>query len=272
MESFSIFARNDRLPARLAAGPLEDLIHYHGPEIIAEMEVRSRCNPEFRHLLGGVWESGTPEIWTRIQNVQGKVWCSGADMVLWRSDLIVGPKARPHSPFSHPHPATIRLQQWAITTARDLHDAASRLIAKENAVSTPLKARSVFLILSIVFTAACTTPREHSPPSCQKWNVSGPWSISQSNGFSITFILQQKHDALTGTADNGSGPVPVIGNMHDNQLTMSVSWASGGAGRYAATMNPSGLLIDGFTQNLSMPWSTATWSTAEQFKCAKRSR
>jgi hypothetical protein len=92
MERFSIFARNDRLPARLAAGPLEDLIHYHGPEIIAEMEVRSRCNPEFRHLLGGVWESGTPEIWTRIQKVQGKVWCSGADMVLWRSDVIVGQK------------------------------------------------------------------------------------------------------------------------------------------------------------------------------------
>jgi hypothetical protein len=127
-------------------------------------------------------------------------------------------------------------------------------------------------VLSTMFTTACTTPRERSPLPCQQWNVSGPWSISQTNGFAITFILQQKQDALTGTADNGSGPVPVIGTMHDNQLAMTVSWASGGAGRYTATMNPSGLLIEGFTHNLSMPSSTATWSTAEQFKCAKRSR
>jgi hypothetical protein len=151
-----------------------------------------------------------------------------------------------------------------------LHDTASSL--KENALSTPQKAGFGFLILSIMFTTACTTPRERSPLPCQRWNVSGAWSISQTNGFAITFILQQKQDALTGTADNGSGPVPVIGTMHDNQLAMTVSWASGGAGRYTATMNPSGQLIEGFTHNLSMPSSTATWSTSEQFKCAKRSR
>jgi hypothetical protein len=83
---------------------------------------------------------------------------------------------------------------------------------------------------------------------------------------------QQKQDALTGTADNGSGPVPVIGTLHDDQLAMTVSWASGGAGRYTATMSPSGQLIEGFTQNLSMPWSTATWNTVDQFECTKRSR
>ena len=139
-------------------------------------------------------------------------------------------------------------------------------------MSTPLKAGLVFLVLSIIFTTACTTPRERSPPPCQRWNVSGTWSISQTNGFYITFILQQKQDALTGTANNGSGTVPVFGSMHDNQLAMTVSWASGGAGRYTATMNPSGSLIEGFTHNLSMPSSTATWSTPEQFQCAKRSR
>jgi hypothetical protein len=141
---------------------------------------------------------------------------------------------------------------------------------KENIVSTPLKAGFLLFILTIMFTSACTTPRERL--SCQRWNVSGTWSISQSNGFSITFIVQQKQEALTGTADNGSGPVPVVGTMHNNQLAMTVSWASGGAGRYTATMSPSGLLIEGFTQNLSMPSSTATWNTAEQFKCTNRSR
>lgn len=137
-------------------------------------------------------------------------------------------------------------------------------------MGTPLKAGFVLVILSIAFTSACTTPKERSPRPCQRWNVSGTWSISQSNGFSITFMLQQKHDALTGTADNGSGPVPVVGTLHDNQLAMTVSWASGGAGRYTATMSPSGQLIEGFTQNLSMPSSTATWSTVDQFECTKR--
>jgi hypothetical protein len=84
--------------------------------------------------------------------------------------------------------------------------------------------------------------------------------------------VQQKQDALMGTADNGSGPVPVVGTLRDNQLAMTVSWAWGGAGRYTATMSPSGQLIEGFTQNLSMPSSTATWSTVDQFECTKRSR
>ncbi len=37
----------------LAAGPLEDLIHYSGPEFIEPVELESRPNPAFRHLLGG---------------------------------------------------------------------------------------------------------------------------------------------------------------------------------------------------------------------------
>jgi hypothetical protein len=79
-------------------------------------------------------------------------------------------------------------------------------------------------------------------------------------------------DGAAYSADSGSGPVPLIGTMRDNQLAMTVSWSSGGAGRYTATMNPDGLLTDGFTQNLSMHASTASWSTAEQFKCEVRSR
>jgi len=139
-------------------------------------------------------------------------------------------------------------------------------------VSTPLKAGLLLFILTIIFASACTTPRERPPRPCQQWNVSGTWSISQSNGFYITFIVQEKQDVLTGTADNGSGPVPMVGTLRANELAMTVSWASGGAGRYTATMSPSGQLTEGFTQNLSMPSSTATWNTVAQFECTKRSR
>ena len=58
----------------LAAGPLEDLINHHGPEFIERIELESRRNKAFRHLLGGVWKSSTPEIWARVQKAQGDLW------------------------------------------------------------------------------------------------------------------------------------------------------------------------------------------------------
>jgi len=59
----------------LAAGPLEDLIHYHGDRFIDEIELEARQNPAFRHLLGGVWESSSPEIWNRILEARdNKAW------------------------------------------------------------------------------------------------------------------------------------------------------------------------------------------------------
>ena len=58
----------------LAAGPLEDLIQYHGPDFIDRIEAESRRNPAFRRLLGGVWRSSSPEIWARIEKARGEVW------------------------------------------------------------------------------------------------------------------------------------------------------------------------------------------------------
>jgi len=58
----------------LAAGPLEDLIHDYGPKFIDLIEIESRQNPHFRHLLGGVWESSTPDIWNRIKKARGQSW------------------------------------------------------------------------------------------------------------------------------------------------------------------------------------------------------
>ena len=59
----------------LAAGPLEDLIHYHGIEYIERIEAEARQNPAFRHLLGGVWQSGPKDVWERIEVARrGIVW------------------------------------------------------------------------------------------------------------------------------------------------------------------------------------------------------
>jgi hypothetical protein len=120
--------------------------------------------------------------------------------------------------------------------------------------------------LVVIFACAaagCTS----NPPTCGRWNVAGTWNFAQSNGFFITFVLQQRGERLMGTADNGSGAVPLTGTMQGDQFSVTVSWVSGGAGRYTAAMSPSGELVNGFTQNLSMPSSTASWSTQARFKC-----
>jgi hypothetical protein len=65
---------SQKVIAVLAAGPLEDLIEAHGAEYIERVEYEARKNPRFRHLLGGVWESGTPEIWKRVEQARVKAW------------------------------------------------------------------------------------------------------------------------------------------------------------------------------------------------------
>ena len=58
----------------LAAGPLEDLIENHGVMWIDRIELEARQNPKFRHLLGGVWQSSTPAIWSRIEKARVTSW------------------------------------------------------------------------------------------------------------------------------------------------------------------------------------------------------
>lgn len=62
---------NDRVIEVLAAGPLEDLLAYHGETIIEKIEEEAESNKSFANLLGGVWQNMMPNhIWERIQ----KVW------------------------------------------------------------------------------------------------------------------------------------------------------------------------------------------------------
>ncbi|MBW8369581.1 MAG: hypothetical protein K0M66_01165 [Thiobacillus sp.] len=59
----------------LAAGPLEDLLTEHGPNIIAKVELQARRDPKFNFLLGGVWQNAmNNDIWSRVQAIRNKVW------------------------------------------------------------------------------------------------------------------------------------------------------------------------------------------------------
>lgn len=55
----------------LAAGPLEDLIDYHGEAMIDRIERKAVSNPVFKRLLCGVWPSSSKEIWARVEEARG---------------------------------------------------------------------------------------------------------------------------------------------------------------------------------------------------------
>jgi hypothetical protein len=65
---------NDVIPI-LAAGPLEEVLAYHGPVIIDRIEDEARRSPDFCHLLGGVWQNRMPdEIWQRVRRAAPNRW------------------------------------------------------------------------------------------------------------------------------------------------------------------------------------------------------
>ncbi len=54
----------------LSAGPLEDLLSYHGESMIDNVESEAQSNPVFASLLGGMWKNSMSEaVWSRVQSV-----------------------------------------------------------------------------------------------------------------------------------------------------------------------------------------------------------
>lgn len=56
----------------LGAGPLEDLIQYHGPAVVERIERRAQTDNRFLGVLQCVWRSSTPDVWARIEVAQGE--------------------------------------------------------------------------------------------------------------------------------------------------------------------------------------------------------
>lgn len=62
----------DQILANLAAGPVEDLLVYHGDRFIDRVETLAKSDAIFRKLLGAVWQNEIPEsVWKRVRAVAG---------------------------------------------------------------------------------------------------------------------------------------------------------------------------------------------------------
>ena len=65
----------DSILANIAAGPLEDLLVYHGDKFIDRFELLARDDQQFRKMLGAVWQNNMSDIlWTRVKAIAAPPW------------------------------------------------------------------------------------------------------------------------------------------------------------------------------------------------------
>jgi hypothetical protein len=63
---------SERVLGMIAAGLMEDLLHYSGETFISRIESQASADAVFRRMLHGVWESGEPDVWSRLVAARGR--------------------------------------------------------------------------------------------------------------------------------------------------------------------------------------------------------
>jgi len=59
--------------SNLGAGPLEDLLVYHGAEYIDQVETKARQIPQFTQVVKSVWKNNmSNDVWERISAIKAK--------------------------------------------------------------------------------------------------------------------------------------------------------------------------------------------------------
>ena len=58
---------SERVLGMLAAGIMEDLLQDSGALFIDRIEEQARKDPLFKSMLDGIWESGSQEVWLRLE-------------------------------------------------------------------------------------------------------------------------------------------------------------------------------------------------------------
>ena len=93
-------------------------------------------------------------------------------------------------------------------------------------------------------------------------DVSGSWTIQQSNGWRADVNLMQNGSSLSGSADAMGGgdqmhAQELGGTVSDTHFSLTVTWPQS-RGRYEGTFSPDGTLT-GVTFDVQHPNSQATW-------------
>ena len=66
---------SDQILSDVAAGPMEDLLAYHGALVIDRVESCARSNPSFERMLGNVWKNAiSDDVWNRVKAIAPSSW------------------------------------------------------------------------------------------------------------------------------------------------------------------------------------------------------
>lgn len=66
---------SDHILSNLAAGPLEDLLVYHGEDFIDRIEDACKEDDQLRRLLGATWQNEMSDsLWSRIKAIALPTW------------------------------------------------------------------------------------------------------------------------------------------------------------------------------------------------------
>ena len=127
-------------------------------------------------------------------------------------------------------------------------------------------------IIGIVIALAVSQMAIGQP--CERWDVSGKWTVHQSNRTSQVVSLKQSGSVITGSArffnknrDFTRLTGDVAGTIKGNQFSMEITWGAGDSvGIYTGTIAPSGR-INGQTYDRFHPETKAEWTSNAKMKC-----
>jgi hypothetical protein len=75
IEAMRRLDRSDAILANIAAGPLENLLVYHGDKFIDRFEILAQSDQQFRKLLGAVWQNDMSDaLWIRVKAIAAPSW------------------------------------------------------------------------------------------------------------------------------------------------------------------------------------------------------
>ena len=119
---------------------------------------------------------------------------------------------------------------------------------------------------------------------CPQWDVSGEWTLEQSDGYTLRMNLQQNGKTVTGGARFGYVKKPdgvlapfkggdpatqrgsVSGNIAGDDFYVEIGWSSGSTGIYRGKVGAQGR-IEGSTYDKGAPGSKANWFSPTLMKC-----
>lgn len=149
------------------------------------------------------------------------------------------------------------------------------------------KAPLALRLLVALATMLIAAPVFAAESSCARWDVSGHWTLIQSNDTAVSVTLEQTKTGLSGEASFGRWVKdsfflcniascgedyvgafgPAVGTLNGDDFELTVYWSNNAIGLYTGKIGPQGLIV-GTTVDKNDPRTTAQWHSSSVVRCS----